>query len=59
MEQGQKNQFVCSGCGKTFDNREALQRHEKDCAGIQAKRQQPGASNPMTRGAGGGQNPEG
>jgi hypothetical protein len=57
-QQGQKNQFVCSGCGKTFDTRETLQRHEKDCSGMQASRQQSSGSNPMTRGAGGGQNRE-
>jgi|SwirhirootsSR3_FD_contig_51_11356833_length_225_multi_8_in_0_out_0_1 hypothetical protein len=54
MDQTQNKQFVCSGCGQRFDNREGLQRHEKECASAQASQKQGGGSNPMTRGAGGG-----
>jgi hypothetical protein len=66
MDQTQNQQFVC-GCGKKFDNREALQRHEKECSTARASgNQQSGGINrqsantpdsggsPMTRGAGGG-----
>ena len=49
------NQLVCDGCGKQFNNRQDLERHRRECSGVQARQ---GGSGGMTRTAGGGQQSE-
>lgn len=39
MAEGQ-NRFVCDGCGRQFNNREALESHRAECAAVLAKQQQ-------------------
>jgi hypothetical protein len=46
-----QNGFKCDGCGKQFDNRNDLQKHERECTARLGSGQ--GSSRPMTRTAGG------
>jgi sporulation protein YlmC with PRC-barrel domain len=46
-----QNGFRCDGCGKQFNNRNDLQKHERECTARQGSGQ--GSGRPMTRTAGG------
>lgn len=44
------NTFRCDGCGRKFESRGELERHERECTAKQNSGQ--GSSRPMTRTAG-------
>ena len=51
-----QDRFRCDGCGKQFDTRSDLQKHERECTARQGSGQ--GSSNPPLTRTAGGQNTE-
>lgn len=52
-----ENRFTCD-CGKHFDNRSDLQKHEKACPVAQRRSQGQSGGPPMTHSAGGSNPPQ-
>lgn len=47
-----ENRFKCEGCGKQFDNRGDMQKHEQQCPAMQSRKgQSSGGSKTRTAGS--------